>query len=62
MNYLVHIPGIKYVQENASEKEMSVVFDVKEPLPLIDILKDIPLVEKVIEEGNGASLVLKKET
>ncbi len=62
MNYLVHIPGIKYVQENASEKEMSVIFDVKEPMPLIDILKDIPLVEKVIEDGNGASLVLKKET
>lgn len=62
MNYLVHIPGIKYVQENASEKEMSVVFDVKEPLPLLDILTDIPLVEKVVQEGNGASLVLKKDT
>ena len=59
MNYLVHIPGIKYVQENASEKEMSVLFDVKEPMPFMDILKDIPLVDKVIEEANGASLVLK---
>ena len=58
MNYLVHIPGIKYVQENASEKEMSVLFDVKEPMPFMDILKDIPLVDKVIEEANGASLVL----
>ena len=59
MNYLVHIPGIKYVQENASEKEMSVLFDIKEPMPLIDILKDIPLVDKVIEDANGASLVLR---
>ena len=59
MNYLVHIPGIKYVQENASEKEMSVLFEVKEPMPFIDILKDIPLVDKVIEDANGASLVLK---
>ena len=59
MNYLVRIPGIKYVQENASEKEMSVLFDVKEPMPFMDILKDIPLVDKVIEEANGASLVLK---
>ena len=58
MNYLVHIPGIKYVQENASEKEMSVLFDVKEPMPFMDILKDIPLVDKVIEEANGVSLVL----
>lgn len=62
MNYLVHIPGIKYVQENASEKEMSVLFDVKEPMPFIDILKDIPLVDKVVEENNGASLVLKTDT
>jgi vacuolar-type H+-ATPase subunit H len=61
MNYLVHIPGIKYVQENASEKEMSVLFDVKEPMPFMDILKDIPLVDKVIEETNGASLVLKPD-
>ena len=62
MNYLVHIPGIKYVQENASEKEMSILFDVKEPMPLIDILKDIPLVDKVIQQSGGASLVLKKDT
>lgn len=61
MNYLVHIPGIKYVQENASEKEMSVLFDIKEPMPFMDILKDIPLVDKVIEETNGASLVLKPD-
>jgi len=62
MNYLVHIPGIRYVQENASEKEMSVLFDVKEPIPFIDILKDIPLVDKVIEEANGVSLVLKLDS
>jgi hypothetical protein len=61
VNYLVHVPGIKYVQENASEKEMSILFDVKEPMPLVDILRDIPLVDKVIAEPGGASLVLKKE-
>lgn len=58
-NYLIHVPNIKYVQEYASEKEMSVVFDVKEPLPFLDILSEIPSVDKVIEEADGISLILK---
>ncbi len=62
MNYLANIPGIKYVQENASEKEMSVLFKVKEPLPLLDIFNDIPLIDEVIEENNGMSLILKNHT
>jgi vacuolar-type H+-ATPase subunit H len=62
MNYMANIPGIKYVQENATEKEMSVLFKVKEPLPLIDIFNDIPLIDEVIEENNGMSLVLKNNT
>ena len=48
--YLVHIPSIKYIQESASEREVSVLFDVKEPLPLLDILNHIPLIEEVITE------------
>ncbi len=48
--YLVHIPNIKYLQEYASEKEMSVVFDVLEPLPLLDILSNIPMVDEVITQ------------
>jgi vacuolar-type H+-ATPase subunit H len=59
MNYMANIPGIKYVQENATEKEMSVLFKVKEPLPLLDIFNDIPLIDEVIEENNGMSLILK---
>ncbi len=62
MNYMANIPGIKYVQENASEKEMSVLFKVKEPLPLLDIFNDIPLIDEVIEENNGMSLILKNHT
>jgi vacuolar-type H+-ATPase subunit H len=50
--YLVHIPKIKYLQEYASEKEMSVVFDVLEPLPLIDILSNIPMVDEVIARAD----------
>ena len=61
-NYLIHVPSIKYVQECASEKEMSVLFDVQEPLPLLDILSDIPSVDKVIAESDGISLILKSHT
>ena len=50
--YLVHIPNIKYLQEYASEKEMSVVFDVLEPLPLLDILSNIPMVDEVISRAD----------
>jgi hypothetical protein len=62
MNYMANIPGIKYVQENATEKEMSVLFKVKEPLPLMDIFNDIPLIDEVIEENNGMNLILKNHT
>jgi len=46
--YLVGIPDVKYLQEYASEKEMSVLFDIREPLPLLDILRRGPLVEDVV--------------
>jgi vacuolar-type H+-ATPase subunit H len=50
--YLVHIPNIKYLQEYASEKEMSVVFDIMEPLPLLDILSNIPMVDEVVTRAD----------
>ena len=45
--YLVDIPGIKYLQESASERGISLLVDVKEPLPLLDILNSIPLIDEV---------------
>ena len=59
VNYLSHVPSIKYIQECASEKEMSVLLDVQEPLPLLAILSDIPAVDEVIAEADGISLILK---
>ncbi|MGD0795544.1 MAG: ATP synthase F0 subunit B [Dehalococcoidales bacterium] len=50
--YLVHIANIKYLQEYASEKEMSVLFDILEPLPLFDILSNIPMVDEVITRAD----------
>ncbi len=60
--YLIHIPNIKYVQESASEKEMSIVFDLQEPLPLLDILKNIPLVDEVITESDNISIIFKNSS
>lgn len=57
--YLIHIPNIKYVQESASEKGMSIVFDLQEPLPLLDILKNIPLVEEVITDADDICIMFK---
>lgn len=58
--YLVHIPSIKYVQESASEREVSVLFDVKEPLPLVDILNKIPIIDEVImEKDDDICLIFK---
>ncbi len=48
--HLVRIPGIKYLQECASEKEMLVLFEVMEPLPLLEILSNVPTVDEVVTE------------
>jgi gas vesicle protein len=58
--YLISIPGIKQLQESASEKALSALFDVTEPLPLIDLLAKVPLVDQVISRGDrDISLVFK---
>ena len=58
--HLSRIPSVKYLQEYASEKEMTVLFDVREPLPLLDILKDIPWVEEIVDGADGVAMVLKR--
>jgi|GEM_PF-1915468 len=57
--YLVHIPNINYVQEYASEKETSIVFELTEPLPLLEILRNIPMVDKVNADTDDISIVFK---
>jgi len=61
-NHLVSIPNIKYMQEYASEKEMSVLFEIKEPMPLLDIFNDFPQVDKVASVDNGITLTLKNHS
>ncbi len=57
--YLTHIPNIKYVQEYASEKEIAILFELKEPLPLLDILRNVPQVEDVITAADDINIVFK---
>jgi len=57
--YLVHIPNIQYLQEYASEKEISILFEITEPLPLLEILRNIPLVEEVNADTDDISIVFK---
>lgn len=60
--YLVHMPSIKYLQEYASEKEMSVMFDVREPVPLLEILNNVPLVDEVITETDDDICIIFKNS
>jgi F0F1-type ATP synthase membrane subunit b/b' len=57
--YLVNIPNINYVQEFASEKETSILFDLAEPLPLLEVLRNMPLIDKVNASGDNVSIVFK---
>ena len=60
--YLAQIPSIKYLQESASEREISVLFDVKEPLPLLDILNNIPLIDEVVTQTDDDICLIFKST
>jgi len=61
-NHLLQSPSIKCITECASEKEMTVLFEVKEPLPLLDILSNIPSVDRLIAQDDGVNLILKNHS
>jgi vacuolar-type H+-ATPase subunit H len=50
--FLIHIPSIKYLQESASEKAVTMMFEISDPLPLLDILHNIPSIDEVTSEAN----------
>jgi hypothetical protein len=57
--YLVRVPNINYVQEYASEKETTILFDLTEPLPLLEILRNIPMVDEVDVNADDIKVVFK---
>jgi hypothetical protein len=50
--------SIRYLEESASEKELSVRFEVLEPQPLLDVLSNVPMVEQVLPQPNDDILVV----
>jgi F0F1-type ATP synthase membrane subunit b/b' len=56
--HLVSIPDVKYLQEYASEKEMSVLFDIREPLPLLEVLRQVPVVEDIVPGGDDGFVIV----
>jgi F0F1-type ATP synthase membrane subunit b/b' len=57
-DFLLQIPNIRFTGEFASEEETTISMEVQVPLPLFDILSNMPSVEKVVTEGDGAKLIL----
>jgi F0F1-type ATP synthase membrane subunit b/b' len=52
-------PNVSYGGESYSEKEFSRKYEIKEPLPIVDILNNIPLVREVVVRDDNLGLVLK---
>jgi vacuolar-type H+-ATPase subunit H len=61
--YLIHVPNIKYVQEYSSEKETTVLFEIREPMAIFDTFSNIPMVDEIIKKTDDEiSLVLRPQT
>jgi vacuolar-type H+-ATPase subunit H len=56
--FLTRVPNVKYLGESSSEEGTILTFEIQEPLPLIDILGNIPLVQNVVTQGDNISLSL----
>ena len=57
-DFLVRVPNMKYLGESSSEEGSILSFEMKEPLPIMDILSDMPLVEDVATQGDSIKLIL----
>jgi F0F1-type ATP synthase membrane subunit b/b' len=56
--YLSKVPHVKYLGESSSEEGSILSFEIQEPLPIIDILGSIPLVENAEILGDNIKLTL----
>jgi hypothetical protein len=55
--YFNQIPKVKYMGELSSEEGTQISYNLKEPLPLLDILKNAPNVDRVIEEDGDLKII-----
>ena len=56
--FLTKVPNVKYLGESSGEEGSILSFEFVEPLPLLDILGNIPMVENVVEQGDTVKLSL----
>jgi vacuolar-type H+-ATPase subunit H len=57
--YFNQISKIKYLGEKSSEEGTQISYNFKEPLPLLDVLKNAPNVEQVVEEEENLKLIFR---
>jgi vacuolar-type H+-ATPase subunit H len=53
------IPSVKYLGESSSEEGTKISFELKKPLPLIEILRKMPSIDKISEEGGNLKLTVR---
>lgn len=57
---IVQVPTIRRAGEYGSEEEgAKVIFDINEPVPLLNVLGKIPIVISAVDEGESIKLMLK---
>jgi vacuolar-type H+-ATPase subunit H len=52
------IPSVEYIGEYSSEEGLKIGYKLQEPLQLLNILKDIPWIDRVVEEGDNLKLTI----
>jgi vacuolar-type H+-ATPase subunit H len=52
------IPSVEYVGEYSSEEGLKIAYNLQEPLQLLELLKDVPWIDKVVEEGDNFKLTI----
>jgi hypothetical protein len=53
------VPNVYYRGESCSEKGCTTKYEIKEPLPIVEILNNIPLVREVVVRDDSIRLVFK---
>jgi vacuolar-type H+-ATPase subunit H len=57
-SFMIQVPNMKYLGEVSGEEGIVLSFDIKEPLPLLDIFSNVPSVRDVVAQGENIKLIL----
>jgi vacuolar-type H+-ATPase subunit H len=56
--YFTQFQGVKYLGESSSEEGILMSYELREKLPLLDVLKNILTIDKIDKEGDNYKLTL----